>query len=52
MSDKDLNSLKRIINTVKKNKNHDVAFRIAERIKWKLNMHGDQDALDFLETLL
>jgi uncharacterized RDD family membrane protein YckC len=52
MSDKDLNSLKMIIETVKKNNNHDLAFRISERIKWKLNMQGDQDALDFLETLL
>jgi uncharacterized RDD family membrane protein YckC len=52
MSDKDLNSLKMIISSVKKSKNHELAFRIAERIKWKLNMQGDQDALDFLETLL
>lgn len=52
MSDKDINSLKMIIDTVKKNRNHDLAFRIAERIKWKLNMQGDQDAQDFLETLL
>lgn len=52
MSDKDLNSLKMIIGTVKKNNNHELAFRIAERIKWKLNMQGDQDSLDFLETLL
>jgi uncharacterized RDD family membrane protein YckC len=52
MSDKDLNSLKMIIDTVKKNSNHELAFRIAERIKWKLNMQGDQDALDFLETML
>ena len=52
MSDKDLNSLKMIIDNVKKNNNHDLAFRIAERIKSKLNMQGDQDALDFLETLL
>jgi uncharacterized RDD family membrane protein YckC len=52
MSDKDLNSLKMIIGNVRKNNNHDLAFRIAERIKSKLNMQGDQDALDFLETLL
>jgi uncharacterized RDD family membrane protein YckC len=52
MSDKDINSLKMIIDTVKKNRNHELAFRIAERIKWKLNMQGDQDAQDFLETLL
>lgn len=52
MSDKDLNSLKMIIVSVKKTNNHDLAFRISERIKSKLNIQGDQDALDFLETLL
>jgi uncharacterized RDD family membrane protein YckC len=52
MSDKDINSLKMILDTVKKNNNHELAFRISERIKWKLNMQGDQDAQDFLETLL
>ena len=52
MSDKDLNSLKMIIGSVKKSNNYDLAFRIAERIKSKLNMEADQDALDFLETML
>jgi uncharacterized RDD family membrane protein YckC len=52
MSDKDINSLKLIIDTVKKNNNHELAFRISERIKSKLNIRGDQDALDFLESLL
>lgn len=52
MSDKDLNSLKGIIGTVKKTGNHEIAFRIAERIKSKLSMQTDQDPLAFLETLL
>lgn len=52
MSDKDLNSLKSIIAVVRKNSNYDLAFRIAERIKGKLKMESDQDAIDFLETLL
>lgn len=52
LSDKDLNSLKSIIETVKKSNNHEIAFRIGERIKWKLSMQTDQDPLDFLETLL
>ena len=52
LSDKDINSLKSIIGTVKKKNDHEIAFRIAERIKWKLSMHSDQDSLDFLETLL
>jgi uncharacterized RDD family membrane protein YckC len=52
MSDKDINSLKMIIENVRKHNNHQLAFRIAERIKWKLNMQADQDAQEFLETLL
>ena len=52
MSDKDINSLKLIIDTVKKGNNHDLSFRIAEKIKWKLNFQADQESLEFLETLL
>lgn len=52
MSDKDLNSLKRIIETVKKTNNHEIAVRIGERIKSRLSMQTDQDPLEFLETLL
>jgi len=52
MTDKDVNSLKMIIDTVRKTRNHELAFRIAERIKSRLHMQGDQDAQDFLETLL
>jgi uncharacterized RDD family membrane protein YckC len=52
MSDKDLNSLKSIIESVKKTSNHEVAFHTAERIKSGLSMQTDQEPLDFLETLL
>jgi|KBSMisStandDraft_5_1062788.scaffolds.fasta_scaffold24189_3 uncharacterized RDD family membrane protein YckC len=52
MSDKDVNSLKMIIGAVRKGNNHELAFRIAERIKWKLNMQSDQSNAEFLETLL
>ncbi|MDP4131941.1 MAG: RDD family protein, partial [Bacteroidota bacterium] len=52
LSDKDLNSLKGFIETVKKKNNYDISFRIAERIKWKLGIQSDQDPLEFLETLL
>ena len=52
LSDKDLNSLKSIIEAVKKNNNREIAFRISERIKSKLSMQADQDPLEFLETLL
>jgi len=52
LSDKDVNTLKSIIGTVKKNSNYDLSMRIAERIRSKLSIHSDQDSLDFLETLL
>ncbi|HVM89933.1 MAG TPA: RDD family protein [Puia sp.] len=52
LSDKDVNTLKSIIESVKKNSNYDLSMRIAERIKSKLNIQSDQDSLDFLETLL
>jgi uncharacterized RDD family membrane protein YckC len=52
LSDKDVNTLKSIIESVKKNNNYDLSMRIAERIKSKLNIQSDQDSLDFLETLL
>jgi uncharacterized RDD family membrane protein YckC len=52
LSDKDVNTLKSIIESVKKNSNYDLSMRIAERIKSKLNIDSDQDSLDFLETLL
>jgi uncharacterized RDD family membrane protein YckC len=52
LSDKDINTLKSIIESVKRNSNYDLSMRIAERIKSKLNLQSDQDSLDFLETLL
>ena len=52
LSDKDVNTLKSIISTVKKSNNYDLSMRIAQRIKTKLNIESDQDSLDFLETLL
>jgi hypothetical protein len=47
-----VNTLKTIIAMVRKNSNYDLSIRIAERIKWKLNIQSNQDSLDFLETLL
>jgi len=52
LTDKDINTLKGIINTVSKSRDHDLAFRIAERIRSKLDIPSDQDSLDFLQTLL
>ncbi|MDR3712550.1 MAG: RDD family protein [Puia sp.] len=52
LSDKDINTLKSIINTVRKKGDYDLSMRIADRIKSKLDIESDQDSLDFLETLL
>jgi len=52
LTDRDINTLKNIIETVKKKHDHDLANRIAHRIQSKVNINTDQYALDFLETLL
>jgi uncharacterized RDD family membrane protein YckC len=52
LSDKDINTLKSIIETVKKKSDYNLSMRIGERIKSKLHIESDQDSLDFLETLL
>jgi uncharacterized RDD family membrane protein YckC len=52
LSDKDINTLKGVIETVKKKSNYDLSMRVAERIRTKLKIQSDQDSLDFLETLL
>ena len=52
LSDKDINTLKSIIQTVKKRNDFDLSARITERIKTKLLITSDQDSLEFLETLL
>jgi uncharacterized RDD family membrane protein YckC len=52
LSDKDINTLKSIINSVSKSGDYDLSMRIAERIRSKLDLPSDQDSLEFLETLL
>jgi len=52
LTDKDINTLKSIIDTVRKKGDYDLSMRIGERIKSKLGIESDQDSLDFLETLL
>ena len=52
LSDKDINTLKSIIGSVRKKSDYDLSMRIGERIKSKLHIESDQDSLDFLETLL
>lgn len=52
LSDKDINTLKSIINSVSKSGDYDLSMRIADRIRTKLNLPSDQDSLEFLQTLL
>ena len=52
LTDRDINTLKNIINTVKRKNDHELANRIAQRIMSKTKMETDQYAIDFLETLL
>jgi uncharacterized RDD family membrane protein YckC len=52
LSDRDINTLKSIINSVKKKNDYDLSIRVAQRIKSKLKISTDLDSLEFLETLL
>ncbi len=52
LTDRDINTLKTIIVTVRKNNDHEMARRIAQRIQSKINIQTDEYPLDFLETLL
>ncbi|HEY0677381.1 MAG TPA: RDD family protein [Chitinophagaceae bacterium] len=52
LSDRDINTLKSIIETVRKRGDTDLAYRISERIQGKLNVQTDQEPYDFLVTLL
>lgn len=52
LTDKDINTLKSIIGTVKKKSDYDLSMRIAERIRTRLQIESDQDSLEFLETLM
>jgi uncharacterized RDD family membrane protein YckC len=52
LSDKDINTLKSIIETVRRKNDSELGIRIADRIKTRLQIQSDKDALEFLETLL
>src|SRR5579872_6457141 len=52
LSDKDINTLKSIINSVSRSGDYDLSMRIADRIRSKLGLPHDQDSLEFLQTLL
>jgi uncharacterized RDD family membrane protein YckC len=52
LSDRDINTLKNIINTSKRRKDQALATRIALRIQSRVKIDTTQEPLDFLETLL
>lgn len=52
LSDRDINSLKGIIDTAKKHKDHHMALMAAEKIKAHLHIDTGMDPEEFLEVLL
>lgn len=52
LTDRDINTLKSIIESIKKRHDADLARRIAERIKSKLNVETDEEDYQFLITLM
>lgn len=52
LSDRDINTLKSITETIRKNNDRDLATRIAQRICDKLNIQTELDPYHFLVTLL
>jgi hypothetical protein len=52
LSDRDVNTLKSIIETIRKKNDYELSLKIADRIKSKLKMNSDQESFDFLQTLL
>lgn len=52
LSDKDINTLKSFIEMIRRKNDHEMAFRIADRIQTKLNIQSNQDPYDFLQTLM
>ena len=52
LSDRDINTLKSIIENVRRKGDYDLSLRIADRIKSKLRIDSSQSSLEFLETLM
>ena len=52
LSDKDLNTLKSIISSIRKRSDHTLAEKISDRIRSKLNIQTDEEAYPFLLTLM
>ena len=52
LSDRDINTLKSIIETIRRKNDHELAFRISERIQSKLSIQSQEQPFDFLQTLM
>jgi hypothetical protein len=52
LSDRDINTLKSIISTIRRKNDFNLSLKIADRIKSKLRIDSEQESLDFLQTLL
>lgn len=52
LTDKDINTLKGFIEMIRRKNDHEMAFRISERIQNKLNIQSRQDPYEFLQTLM
>ena len=52
LSDRDMNTIKGVLNNCKRYKTFDVAARMSEKIRMFLNISDYQEPVEFLETLL
>lgn len=52
LSDRDMNTIKGVLNNCKRYRTFDVAARMSEKIKNVLNISDNQEPVEFLETLL
>ena len=52
LSDRDLNTLKSIISSIKRRSDRKLAEKISDRIRSKLNIETEEEAYPFLVTLL
>jgi hypothetical protein len=52
LTDRDINTLKSIIESIKRKNDYELAMKISDRIKAKLKIQSDQEPREFLQTML
>jgi uncharacterized RDD family membrane protein YckC len=52
LTDRDINSIKQVFESAKKDRNNEYASRVAEKIKTALQIQTDMEPFDFIELLL